>query len=477
MWKEAFANAKVMVIKMKSCLKLIRRFIGILLLSSMLLLLLNLVLLAVITLDQASNGQPWTMAETVAKNLVKQDTGYMLPEEVTQELIKNHIWAIAIDNTTGCVLWQTDNLPESVPMSYTASDIAYLTRSYIDGYPTFTGASDTGLVVLGYPKESFWKHMYPSWDYQFIANLPKTVLMILFVNIALIFLIYAAVNTTLLKSIKPIIGGIQALSAKEAVHIKEKGLLSELAESINKTSELLQSQQKQLYKREKARANWIAGVSHDIRTPLSMVMGYAGQLEGDLHLSEDNRRKASVIVKQSERMRNLICDLNLASKLEYNMQPIHMEKQNIIRVVRQAAVDFINTTLDEKYVITWETDAVLNSCQVLMDKALVYRAVSNLIQNSMNHNTKGCRIWICVTARENDCTVVVADDGIGATDALLESLNHAPHYMMSDAETAEQRHGLGLLIVKQIVFAHHGNMIIKRSTQNGFEVDMTFPIA
>ena len=138
--------------------------------------------------------------------------------------------------------------------------------------------------------------MWPSWDYHFIANLPKTVLSVLAINIALIFIIYVTANSRLLKSVKPIVGGIQALSANEEVHIRKKGLLSELAVNINKTSDILQTQSRQLCKRETARANWIAGVSHDIRTPLSMVMGYAGQLESDVWLSEDNRQKAAGIV-------------------------------------------------------------------------------------------------------------------------------------------------------------------------------------
>ena len=138
--------------------------------------------------------------------------------------------------------------------------------------------------------------MWPSWDYHFIANLPKTVLSVLAINIALIFIIYVTANSRLLKSVKPIVGGRQALSANEEVHIRKKGLLSELAVNINKTSDILQTQSRQLCKRETARANWIAGVSHDIRTPLSMVMGYAGQLESDVRLSEDNRQKAAGIV-------------------------------------------------------------------------------------------------------------------------------------------------------------------------------------
>lgn len=330
--------------------------------------------------------------------------------------------------------------------------------------------------MLGYPKDSFWKHMWPSWDYNLIANLPKTVLSVLAINIALIFIIYVIANSKLLKSVKPIVSGIQALSTNEEVHIREKGLLSELAININKTSNILQTQSRQLRKRETARANWIAGVSHDIRTPLSMVMGYAGQLESDIQLSEDNRKKAAVIVKQSNRMRNLINDLNLASKLEYNMQPINPEKQNLIAVIRQVVVDFINMNIDEKYTIEWETDERLTSCPVCIDKDLIKRAVNNLIQNSMNHNEQGCHIFVCVIAEDNICTVVVADDGMGATDEQIEKLNHSPHYMVCDENTSEQRHGLGLLIVKQIVFAHSGKMLIKHSEYGGFAVDLSLPM-
>lgn len=462
---------------MKSVPKLIRRFIGIMLLSSMLLIILNFALLGIYTLNQAPNGSPWITAQEVADHLSKSETGYVLSEDTALELQHANVWAIFIDNRAMKVVWQTDYLPEAVPMSYTISDIASLTRGYIDGYPTFTGEAENGLVVLGYPKDSFWKHMWPSWDYHFIVNLPKTVLSVLAINLALIFIIYVIANSNLLKSVKPIVSGIQALSTNEEVHIREKGLLSELAVSINKTSDILKTQSGQLRKRETARANWIAGVSHDIRTPLSMVMGYASQLESDMQLSEDNRQKAAVIVRQSKRMRNLINDLNLASKLEYNMQPISPERQNLIAVVRQVVVDFINMSIDEKYTIEWETDEELTSCTANVDKDLIKRAVSNLIQNSMNHNEQGSHIFVRVVAEDAVCTVVVADDGVGATDEQIEKLNNTPHYMVCDEQTNEQRHGLGLLLVKQIIFAHNGIMQIKHSEHGGFEVDLSLPMS
>lgn len=462
---------------MKSIPKLIRCFVGIMLLSSGLLIILNFALLVICALNQAPNSSPWMTAQNVADNLLQDGNEYVLTEDTEIELKNTNVWAIFIDNATMNVVWQTDNLPETVPMSYTVSDIASFTRGYIDGYPTFTGEAENGLVVLGYPKDSFWKHMWPSWDYNLIANFPKTVLSALAINIALIFVIYVIANSKLLKSVKPIVSGIQALSTNEEVHIREKGLLSELAVNINKTSDILQTQGRQLRKKETARANWIAGVSHDIRTPLSMVMGYAGQLESDMQLSEENRKKAEVIVRQSKRMRNLINDLNLASKLEYNMQPISLENQNLIAVIRQVVVDFINTNIDEKYMIEWETDENLTSCPVCVDKDLIKRAVSNLIQNSMNHNEQGCHIFVRVIIEDNVCTVVVADDGIGATDEQIEKLNNTPHYMVCDEKTTEQRHGLGLLIVKQIIFAHNGKMLIRHSEYGGFEAALSLPTA
>lgn len=462
---------------MKSVPKLIRRFVGILLFSCVLLLLLNLILLILFMAEQTPNVYPWKTAEEIAAALQRMDDGtYALPAAAAAELEESGAWAVLIDDETKRVVWQTERLPDTIPCSYTLSDIAGLTRGYIDGYPTFTGEAEDGLVVLGYPRDRFWKHMWPNWDYEFIANLPKTVLTVLAVNTALILFIYILANSRLLKSIKPIVNGIQALPTEKPVYIKEKGLLSELAMSINKASEILQAQSKQLRKRETARANWIAGVSHDIRTPLSMVMGYAGQLKEDAHLTDDERKKAAVIVKQSERMKNLINDLNLASKLEYNMQPVNRANVNMVAVVRQVVVDFINMDIDDKYPIEWETDEALSVCLVSADKDLIKRAVGNLIQNCIGHNEQGCRIHVAVRAGDGICRVTVSDDGVGACDGQIEKLNNTPHYMVCDENTAEQRHGLGLLIVKQIMAAHGGTTAIGHGAYGGFSVELALPV-
>lgn len=458
----------------KSLPKLIRRFVVVLLLSSVLLFLFNFALFALYVGSQKPNGHPWTTASQVADALSEE--GCRLPKELALELERDHVWAIWIEEQTKKVVWHTKNLPAAVPLSYSLSDIAGLTRGYIDGYPTFTGEAENGLAVLGYPKDSFWKHMWPSWDYSLISNLPGILLCACASNLALLFLIYLFVNTKLLKSVKPIVGAIQSLPAKETVRIPETGLFAELAASINKASEILQTQNRQLRKKETARANWIAGVSHDIRTPLSMVMGYADQLEQDPRLGQDSRKKAAVIVTQSRRMRNLINDLNLASKLEYNMQPVNLIRQNLVALLRQVAVDFINMDIDAKYPVIWETKEALTVCPAEIDKGLVKRAVSNLIQNCMYHNAQGCSIFVRVETEESHAVIVVEDNGSGADDEQIEQLNRAPHYMVCDENTTKQRHGLGLLIVKQIMAAHGGTVKIGHSSYGGFCVKLSLPI-
>lgn len=121
------------------------------------------------------------------------------------------------------------------------------------------------------------------------------------------------------------------------------------------------------------------------------------------YLREEDRKKASAIVRQSRRIKNLINDLNLASKMEYNMRPVVREEINAVALVRQAAVDFINMDVDGRYPIEWETDENLTVCPICADKELIKRAVSNLIQNSMNHNEDGCTVYISVSVSQPGC--------------------------------------------------------------------------
>ena len=87
-------------------------------------------------------------------------------------------------------MWRSDNLPDTAPLAYTASEVSSLTRGYINDCPTFTGTGEDGLMILGYPQKSYWKHMYASWDYQMIESAPRVAVTVLAANIIPVLLIY-----------------------------------------------------------------------------------------------------------------------------------------------------------------------------------------------------------------------------------------------------------------------------------------------
>ena len=103
------------------------------------------------------------------------------------------------------------------------------------------------------------------------------------------------------------------------------------------------------------------------------------------------------------------------------------------------------------------------------------RAITNLIQNSIGHNPSGCEITVSVSCNNQNATVIIADNGIGISALKLKELNTKTHYMESTDEKLNLRHGLGVLLVRQIVDAHHGVIKIESEPQKGFKTTLTFP--
>lgn len=174
-------------------------------------------------------------------------------------------------------------------------------------------------------------------------------------------------------------------------------------------------------------------------------------------------------------MKNLINDLNLASKLEYNVQPVKRQRTDLVALARSVAVDFLNLDNEGDYPIEWNTEADSGPRMVYGDLDLIKRAMSNLITNAQVHNPKGCTIGVEVREEEGMYALIVSDNGVGVTEEELQSIRNAPHYMVCDSNTGEQRHGLGLLIVKQIAQAHEGRVVLDHSPQGGFLAKILLP--
>lgn len=164
---------------MNDVYKLIKRFVGLLVLSGFLFFLINLLIFSAIMFKYIPDvdSSPYKIAEETANSLhfSKQGT-YVLDKDISEKLEKSNAWAILIDNDTSEMIWHNNKLPSTIPTKYTLSDISNLSIGYLNGYPTYTGANKDGLVVIGFPAESFWKHTSPTWKYNFISDMPRIII-------------------------------------------------------------------------------------------------------------------------------------------------------------------------------------------------------------------------------------------------------------------------------------------------------------
>ena len=239
------------------------------------------------------------------------------------------------------------------------------------------------------------------------------------------------------------------------------GIFKEPFSNINQISRALTRKNNMLSSRDRARSNWISGISHDIRTPLSMVVGYGGQLAENPELSEENRKYAAVITAQGLKIKKLIEDLNLISSLEYEMQPIRKTAVHICVLLRSVVSELLNQDLPELYDISLSLDC--EQAVVDGDEQLLARAFYNLLQNSISHNENGCRITVSGFMKGGHVCVVLADDGQGVPQKVLDNLDTLPN----------SAHGFGLPMACKIIRAHGGHF--RAENRDGFVVTVELP--
>lgn len=424
---------------------------------TLIILITNIIMFLGFIAINRSNKYVDGLSDKISNSFFYDNDKLNIKEKGKEAVEDNFEWAMMLDDD-GNVIW-SDNLPEDFKLKYTVSDVASFSKWYLNDYPVNVWKNDKGLLVLGDEKNSLWKHdiCFPEDS---MEKLPFYISIFFITNFVVAILLAFLSGFRFFNALRKIANGVKDIADKKPVKLNIKGSFKELADDVNLASSEIIRQQKIIDKRDNARNNWIIGVSHDIRTPLSMIMGYSSTLENDKNLNENTRKQASIIRSQSEKIKELVNDLNLTVKLEYEMQPLKLEKLNICSIIRKVCVDYLNNMYDGRYNIDLDIEDNSQNFIISGDSRLLERVFNNLIGNSINHNEKGCNISIKVrnikSLEEDDKNTIlieIRDDGAGFTKEKLEELNN------SNELPTGKNHGIGLFIVKQIVQVHKGNII------------------
>ena len=384
-------------------------FAGILLVT-MLLFFTDLLILGLLVMK--SNSVDYQNPPEILTSLSVKNGTYELGKKEAESLLKHGQFAMLLDKD-GNILW-SEALPKELRKTYTLQDIARFTRYYLEDYPVRTYVVGQGLLVIGGKKDQVWKY-----NVEFDVSLMK--------DLMKIFPLLTLSNIIVLVAV-PI--WIQKRRAKQ---------------------------------KEEERTEWIAGVSHDVRTPLAIVLGNA-EMIADSTGEVEVRQRAKAIEVQGIRLRRLVENLNLFSKLEYGAGKFEKKKVRISRFLRKILTEIMNQTEDDRFQFTLDIEDGLQDLELCFNEDLVERAVMNLLHNAIRHNLGGCRIEMRLYQdRKNHVFLELGDTGKGVSKEFLRRLNSRNY----EWEPSTGQHGMGLKIVKQVAGWHRWKLSFTNGEQGG----------
>jgi two-component system phosphate regulon sensor histidine kinase PhoR len=238
----------------------------------------------------------------------------------------------------------------------------------------------------------------------------------------------------------------------------------------------------QLKTYETMRADFVANLTHEIRTPLSALYGYAETLEHGVEDPETAKRFLGIIERQAKRLARLVDDLLSLSNLERGLTPLKLEGVAPRSILEDAAE--LMREQAERGGIKLELDSPAELPSMRADRDKMHQVFLNLIDNAIKYSPRGGRVTLQARLASHPSAsggptieMIVADTGEGIPASDIPRLTER-FYRVDRARSRELGGtGLGLAIVKHIVQLHHGVLGIESRVGEGTTVTVSLPIA
>jgi two-component system phosphate regulon sensor histidine kinase PhoR len=225
---------------------------------------------------------------------------------------------------------------------------------------------------------------------------------------------------------------------------------------------------------ERMRTEFVANVSHELKTPLTSIKGFVETLQGGAFKEpETARRFLDIISKHADRLETLVDDLLTISSLESKELAMDLEKENVGNIL-QSVVGLSRPQI-ERFHHRLEVDIPDDLPPVKADRRRIEQVFLNLLDNAVKFTPQGGKIAVSARAEDGFVRIDVRDNGIG-----IES-EHIPRlferfYRVDKARSRELGGtGLGLAIVKHIILAHNGKIAVASKMQEGSTFSVFLP--
>ena len=227
---------------------------------------------------------------------------------------------------------------------------------------------------------------------------------------------------------------------------------------------------------ERVRQDFVANVSHEFKTPLTAIQGFAETLlSGALEDPDHNRRFLEIIRDHAARLAALTNDLLKLARIEAGKLEVDLGPVNLLEVIERCAeVTFVKASQKQ---IAFETDVPPGLHAVRGDASLLRDVLQNLLDNAVQYTPAGGRIKVIATAAEREVIVTVEDTGIGIPVVDQERIFERFYRVDAGRSRKAGGTGLGLSIAKHIVEVHGGHLRVESEVGHGSRFSFSLSLA
>jgi signal transduction histidine kinase len=225
----------------------------------------------------------------------------------------------------------------------------------------------------------------------------------------------------------------------------------------------------------RAQSELFANLRHDLRTPLTVIGGFAqALLDGTAKGRRETRRAAEAIAVETARLERLLSDLGDLTDIEAGQRPLRVEQLDAAQLAREAATRFAGLAAANGQTV--EAQAADGPLPLLGDRTALGRILDNLVRNALAAAARpGGHVWIePATLADGHVRLAVRDDGPGIPQAALPRLFQ--RFFTGDPARSGNGSGLGLTIVEQLARAHGGSVFAENLARGGARVGVLLPL-
>lgn len=407
---------------------------------------------------------------------MKNGKGTLQIEDIGLERLDEYdLWLQVIDETGQEVF--SHNKPANFPAKYTASELmAFSTSDYEDGNTVFVSSFEedgqTWNYLIGFPYDVGKYMLY--YNGEVVGRLKPVFTLSLFGVIfagSALFLIY---GIWLTHQTGKIAKGIGSISRRVYKSIPEKGTFGSVYMALNKMNEEIRHSDQIKEETDRVRREWITNITHDLKTPLSPVKGYAELLADGTDVDTKTAQEyGTIILKNVDYAEKLMNDLKLTYQLESGAFPFRPQPVRLVRYLKELVIDIANDPAFSDRSIEFAYD--LPEFTVSIDPDLFHRAISNLVINALVHNPPTTKVIVSVLKENQDIFISVRDNGIGISEVEQAELFNR-YYRGTNTKEKTEGSGLGLAIAKQIIVLHGGEIAVKSKIGEGTEFSIRLPV-